>query len=155
MAREPLSRADLLLFGALLSVVGVADSAYLVWEWYATPLGPQVCDINNYFSCSTVRDSVWASFYGIPTAWIGFLGFVVLLALFLLAFRGMDRLGPWTVDTWLVGFAAIGALVGLVLSYLEVFEIHAICLFCVAGFALDLGVLALAVILRRRSLRVA
>ena len=152
MAREPFSRGDLLLFGALLSLAGLADSAYLVWEWYAAPVN-QVCDISNYFSCSRVRDSIFASFYGIPTAWLGFVGFLILLALFLVAFRGRERLGPWSVDAWLILFAALGALAGIVLSFIEVFVIQAVCLFCAAGFGLDLGVLAIAVVLRRRAAR--
>lgn len=148
MAREPFSRADLQLFGAILSVAGLADAAYLVWEWYAGATA-QVCDINNYFSCSRVRDSVFASLWGVPTAWVGFAGFLILLSLFLLAFRGTERLGPWTADAWLVIFASLGALTGLGLSLIEVFVIQAVCLFCAAGFGLDLGILAIAVVLRR------
>lgn len=149
MPRESFSRADLALFGALLSLAGLADATYLVWEWYASATA-QVCDINNYFSCSRVRDSVWASFNGIPTAWVGFVGFLILLVLFVLVFRGRNRLGPWPVDAWLVLFASLGALTGLGLSLIEVLVIQAVCLFCAAGFGLDLGILALAVVMRRR-----
>jgi len=153
MAREPLSRADLLLFGAVLSVAGVADAAYLVWEWYAAATST-ACDINNYFSCTTVRNSVYSSFLGIPTAAVGLGGFLILLALFVLAFRGRERLGPWPVDIWLLLFATLGALVGLALSFIEIFVINAVCLFCAAGFALDLGILAIAAVVRRRAARV-
>jgi uncharacterized membrane protein len=152
MAREPLSRADLLLLGALLSVAGIADSAYLVWEKYAGAAS-QVCDINPFFNCTVVQTSPYSSFLGIPTALVGLLGFLILLILFILAFRGTERLGPWPIDLWLLIFATLGALVGLGLSYLEVFVIQAICLFCVAGFGLDLGSLAIAAVLRRRGTR--
>jgi len=152
MARQGLSRADLLLLGAVLSAAGAAVSAYLVWEWYAAA-NSTVCDINNYFSCSTVRLSVYSSFLGVPTATVGLVGFLILLALFLIAFRVTERLGPWPVDLWLILFSSLGALVGLVLSFLEIFVIQAICIFCAAGFALDLGVLGIAVVLRRRAAR--
>ena len=152
MVREPLSRADLLLCGMLLSVAGAADSAYLVWEKYVAAAS-QVCDINPFFNCTVVQTSVYSSVYGIPTAAFGLAGFLLLLALFVIGFRGRERLGPWPVDTWLLLVASLGALLGLGLSYLEVFVIQAVCLFCAAGFALDLGVLALAVVLRRRTTR--
>jgi uncharacterized membrane protein len=152
MAREPLSRADLLLLGALLSVAGIGDSAYLLWEKYVAATS-QVCDINPFFNCTVVQTSPYSSFFGIPTALVGLLGFLVLLVLFVLAFRGTERIGPGSVDVWLILFATLGALVGVGLSFLEVFVIQAVCLFCVAGFGLDLGTLAIAVVLRRRAAR--
>lgn len=150
MARQGFSRGDLLLLGAILSAAGAAVSAYLVWEWYAAA-NSTVCDFNNYFSCTAVRQSAYSSLWGIPTATVGLAGFLILLALFVLAFRGADRLGPWPVDLWLILFASLGALVGLGLSFLEVFVIRAICIFCAAGFALDLGALGIAGVLRRRT----
>jgi uncharacterized membrane protein len=150
MARQRLSRADLLLLGAVLSAAGAAVSGYLVWEWYAAA-NSTVCDINNYFSCTTVRHSVYSSFLGIPTATVGLSGFLILFALFVLAFRGTERLGPWPAELWLILFASLGALVGLGLSFIEVFIIQAVCIFCAAGFALDLGALGIAVVLRRRA----
>ncbi len=150
MVREPFSRADLLLLGALLSVAGISDSAYLVWEKYSAAAS-QVCDLNPFINCTVVQSSVYSSFFGIPTATLGLGGFLVLLVLFMLAFRGTQRLGPWPVDAWLVLFGSLGALIGLGLSFLEVFVIRAICLFCVVGFGLDLGALAIAVVLRRRA----
>ena len=152
MAREPLSRGDLLLLGALLAVAGIADSAYLTYEKYAAAAS-QACDLNPFFNCTVVQTSPYSSVLGIPTAVLVLGGFVILTALFVLAFRGVERIGPWSVDFWLLLFATLGALIGLGLSLIEVFVIHAICLFCAAGFGLDLGILALAAVLRRRTVR--
>ena len=152
MAREGLSRGDLLLLGAVLSVAGAGISAYLTWEWYAAS-NSTVCDISNYFSCSTVRQSSYSSFLGIPTATVGLAGFVILLAMFVMAFRGRSHLGGSLIDTWILLFAVLGGLVGLGLFMIEGFVIQAICLFCLSGFALDLGILAIAVVLRRRITR--
>ena len=152
MAREGLSRGDLLLLGAVLSVAGAGISAYLTWEWYAAA-NSTVCDVSNYFSCTTVRQSTYSSFLGIPTAAVGLAGFLILLALFIMAFRNRAHLGGLLMDTWILLFAVLGGLVGLGLFMIEVFVIQAICLFCLSGFALDLGILAIAVVLRRRITR--
>ena len=143
MAREAFSRGDLLLFVAVLAVAGAAVSAYLTYEWYAA-FGSSVCDLNNYFNCSAVGQSAYSSFAGIPTATVGLAGFLILLVLAVGAFRGLERIGPWSVDRWLLVFASLGALVGLGLTLIEIFVIHAICIFCALGFAIDLGILTLA-----------
>lgn len=125
-------------------------SAFLTWQFFAAE-SSTVCDITNYFSCTAVRKSPYASFYGIPTSSVGLAGFLVLVGLTLAAFRGTVTLGPWSVDRWLLVFASLGALVGLSLSFLEVFVILAVCVFCATGFALDLGILAIVFVLRRRD----
>ncbi len=148
--REGLSRGDLLLLAAILAAAGVAVSAFLTWQWY-TGGAAGVCSFNNYFDCERVRESPYAAVAGIPTSTVGLAGFVILLGLTVLAFRGIESLGPWRVEGWLLAFSVVGALVGLSLSFIEVFVIQAVCVFCAAGFGLDLGILATAILLRRRA----
>jgi uncharacterized membrane protein len=150
VAREGLSRGDLLLVVAILAAAGVAVSAFLTWQWYSGE-GAGVCDISNYFSCTRVRESPFASIAGIPTSTVGLGGFLILLTFAVAALRGMRDLGPWSLDTWILLFATLGSLVGLGLSFLEVFVIQAVCVFCASGFALDLGILAVAIAMRRAS----
>jgi len=140
-----LSRGDLLVLVALLAVFGLADSAYLTWEWYGSEGAPW-CDLNAYFSCSRVRESPYATVAGVPTAWIGVLGFAVL---FLVAFLGLraDSLGPWPPERWLLGFSIVGAVLGLGLTVIEIAVIQAICVLCLFGFALDLGILTTAALI--------
>lgn len=149
MARERLSRGDRLLLIAILAAAGAAVAAYLAYEWYAS-FSSSVCSFSAWFDCRVVGRSVYASIAGVPTATIGLAGFLILFALSLAALRGRTALGPWTVDTWILVFAIVGALVGLGLTFIEIFVIGAVCIFCAAGFALDLGVLAAAISLRRR-----
>ncbi len=148
MAREPFSRGDLLLFSAVLAVGGIAVAGYLTFEWY-TAFGSSVCDLNNYFSCAQVGKSPYAAVAGVPTSLLGFGGFVLLLVLSVLALRGTEWIGPWSVDGWIFLFAVLGALVGFGLTLIEIFVIQAVCVFCAIGFVLDLGILALAWSLRR------
>ena len=144
-----LARGDLLLLVTVLAAVGTADAAYLTYEWYAAA-GASWCDVSEYFSCTKVRESPWSAVGGIPTATVGLVGFLVLLGLTVLALRGVDSVWRWSTDRWILMFAATGALIGLGLTLIEILVIHAVCILCAFGFALDLGILVLAVLLLRR-----
>ncbi len=125
-------------------------SAFLTLQFY-TGLGTGACTINVFLNCETVRNRPWSSFVGIPTAAAGLAGFLLLLARAVAGFRGVERLGPLSIDAWFLGFALLGAAIGAGLTYIEIFVIQALCLFCASGFVLDLGVLATALALRRTS----
>lgn len=148
MARDGLSRGDWLLLSAVLAAAGAAVAAYLTWQWYAAVDSPW-CSPNDFFNCDTVRKSVYSAIAGMPTATVGLGGFVLLLALSTLGLLGWQRLGPFALDAWLLGFAGLGAVLGFGLTLIEIFVIHAVCILCATGFALDLGVLAVAVAVRR------
>ena len=148
MAREALSRGDLLLLVAVLATGGLVVALDLTYEWYASA-NRSWCDVNSYLCCTCVAQSAYAAIGGIPTAIVGVVGFLVLIAFAVLALRGVDRLGPGPVEMWLLLFAVVGAFVGLGLSLIEVFVIQAICLLCATGFALDLAILGVVVVLRR------
>lgn len=150
MAREGLSRGDLLVLAVILAAAGSAVSAFLTVQFY-TGLGSGACTINVFLNCETVRSSPWSSFAGVPTAAAGLAGFAVLLGLAILGLRGRETVGPLSVDAWLLVFAILGALIGAGLTYIELFLIVALCIFCAAGFTLDLGVLGVAAVLWRRS----
>ncbi len=154
MAQGGFSRGDILVLAAILAAAGAAVSAFLTVQFY-TGLASGTCTISAFWNCETVRYSPWSSFAGIPTAAAGLGGFLVLLGLAILGVRGVDRLGPLSIDAWLLGFAILGALIGLVLTLIELFLINAVCIFCASGFVLDLGVLAVAVVLYRGSRRAA
>lgn len=143
-----MTRGDLLLLVAVLAAFGVADSAYLSYQWYEAS-SSSWCDLDAYWSCTAVRESPWSSFLGIPTSAVGLGGFAILLVLSILALRGRAELGPWSTDRWIVLFAILGAFIGFGLTLVEVFVIQAICLLCVIGFALELGILAAAALLLR------
>ncbi len=148
MARSRLSRGDLLLLSAVLAIAGAGDAAYLTWMWYSEA-GASWCDINAYLSCSAVGRSVFASFGGVPTAVIGLLGFALLASLAVLALRGRERIRGQRIEGAVLGVAILGAIIGTVLTILEVFVIQALCILCAFGFVLDLGVLGLAAALVR------
>lgn len=137
-----LARGDRLLLIAVLAAAGTFVAMYLVWYYYnPSPW----CTLSPGWDCKKVRDSIFSNVAGIPTATVGVAGFAIMLALAVLPFRGVGRIGPWTTDRWLLTFAALGALIGLGLTFVEIFVIGSICIMCLIGFLLDLGILGLAV----------
>jgi uncharacterized membrane protein len=148
MAAGGMSRGDLLLLALVLAVGGAVNAAYLTWQWFAEA-GSSWCDVGTYFSCSRVRDSAFSSVAGIPTATVGLVGFAVLAGLALVDLQGRARIGSFRTDSLLLAFAVAGALIGVGLSVIEVAVIGAVCLLCALGFALDVGILAIAIVLFR------
>lgn len=151
MARETTTSGDLVLLVATLAVLGIVTSAYLTWQWYEAA-NRTWCDVDPFFSCTKVRESPFSAVAGIPTALVGVVGFGILLVLAASALRGIDRMGPLTTMGWLWIFASLGAAIGIGLTLIEIFVIQALCLLCVIGFGIDLGILAVVFVLRRGGL---
>jgi len=138
-----LASGDRLLLIAVLAAAGTAVAAYLVWYYYnPSPW----CTFSPGWDCKAVRDSIFSNVGGVPTALLGVAGFAIMLALAVLPFRGVETIGPWTTDRWLLVFAILGALIGLGLTIIEIFVIQSICVLCLAGWLLDLGILGVAVL---------
>lgn len=128
---------------AVVGLIGLAISVYLTWTKLAGVL--PLCGPSG--GCETVESSEYSSVAGIPVAafGIGYSAAIVVVA----AWWGRTR------DVR-AGYAAYalsltGVVVEAYLVYLELFVIHAICLWCVAyGITIVLG-LALAIVIVRAS----
>lgn len=107
-----------------LSVAGLLLSGYLSYLHFV-PAEQQnhFCDLSSTLSCSTVNSSSYAWFLGIPVAFIGFGGFVLLG---FLATAPLRYKGPL-----LVMFSGIGVAFMLYLTATEILIIKAICILCV------------------------
>jgi uncharacterized membrane protein len=109
---------------AALALLGLGVAGYLTYVHYAgiTP----VCAAGG--GCETVQSSHWAKVGGVPVALIGVLGYVAVLAsLALPGERG--RLAGAALTLAGFGFSVY-------LTALELFEIHAICQWCVGSAAI-------------------
>lgn len=116
-----------------LALVGVAIAGYLTWVHYAG-LSP-VC-VGGSHGCETVQTSRYAKVGGLPVAAIGLAGYLAILV------SSFPRGYPWRAAGALMGL--IGTAFSIYLTYLELFQIHAICQWCVASavvMALLTGVL--------------
>ena len=109
-----------LALGAL-AVTGVAISGYLTWVHYAD--AEALCLAGG--GCETVQKSKYSELAGVPVAVLGLAGYLAILGS--LAIRGeTGRLATAFLAFGGVAFSAY-------LTYLELFEIDAICQWCVAS----------------------
>jgi uncharacterized membrane protein len=134
---------------ALLSLVGVFLSIYLAM-FKLGYLGELTCTIG---SCETVQLSSWAEFLGIPVAvW----GVAFYATLFIVAFIGtFPRYAEsGMISTLLLALTGWGVAFSGWLTYLELFVINAICMWCVVSAVLAVVLFGLAVLERREVTRV-
>ena len=111
---------------AALALSGVGLATYLAM-YKLGYIGTLACTVG---SCETVNLSRWATMLGIPVAVWG-LGFYVLL--FVVALLGTTERfarAEW-VSHALLALTGWGVVFSTWLTYLELFVIHAICMFCV------------------------
>jgi uncharacterized membrane protein len=126
---------------ALLSLVGILIALYLTL-YKVGVVGNLSCTIG---SCEMVNTSRWATFLGLPVAAWGLAAYVALFALSLAGTS--DRLAASRVISWLlVGIAGWSVLFSAWLTYLELFVIDAICIWCVTSAVLLVGILVVSLI---------
>ncbi|MGE5850759.1 MAG: vitamin K epoxide reductase family protein [Candidatus Methylomirabilota bacterium] len=110
----------------VLSAIGVLVSGYLSIKRFTG--GSLAC--TRWADCDVVNNSVYAKFYGVPVAFIGLAGYLVLMGLAMAALmaEGADQ-------RRLLGLGFLLALGGfgfsVYLTYLELYIIEAICMWCV------------------------
>ncbi len=113
----------------VVAVAGLAIATYLTVAHYAG--AEPVCAISH--GCATVQKSSYAELIGIPVAVLGLLGYVAIL-------------GSLVKDTETTrSITALLAICGLAfsawLTYVEIWELEAICIWCV-GSAICMALLA-------------
>lgn len=112
-----------------LSAVGFLDASYLTVKHYLAL--PVACSILE--GCDKVLTSPYAAWWGVPVALIGVAYYFTLLTLaagFL--FAGRIALFRFASLLTLIGFAA-----SLWFLYLQLFVIHALCLYCLVSTAVS------------------
>ena len=125
----------------VLAIVGLVAAAYLA----ITKLvgAPPVC--GPLQGCETVANSQYSEWFGIPVAVFGVGASIVLVVLSVLWWRTADRRA--LLGAYLVGL--LGCFVVAGLTYLELFVIHAVCVYCVTyGITIVAGFVVAAITLR-------
>ena len=130
----------------LLAFIGVFVSTYLTLYKFGY-IGSLQCAVG---SCETVNTSRWATFLGLPVAAWG-LGFYV--AALALVFVGIQEryADSRAVALALVALTGWGVLFSGWLTYLELFVIDAICIWCVTSAVIVLVMFAISVLDYRDS----
>ena len=123
--------------GLVLSGLGFAVAAYLTFEHYtgSKSLTCPAGSANGAINCLKVTTSVYSVQYGIPIAVLGLVFFAIMAVL--------QSPWAWRSDRRLLGVARIawcvvGIASALKLVYDELFNIHAICLWCTSVHILTL-----------------
>ena len=112
---------------ALLALVGFFVALYL-WLHQIGVGGELKCGTGG---CETVQASPWAQQLGIPVAFYGVVGYAAILAVALVGLQPawLERRGPTLL---IAALATGGVLFSAWLTYLELFVIHAVCVWCAA-----------------------
>jgi uncharacterized membrane protein len=108
----------------LIAAAGIGISAYLA----AVKLSGGQPFCGPIAGCDTVNSSVYSEVFGIPVALLGMGASAVVLVGALAWWHRRLRLG--LLAAYAIGLASLPALAYL--TYLELFVIHAICVWCVA-----------------------
>lgn len=116
---------------ATCSLVGIFVTLYLTL-FKLGYIGEMTCAVG---ACETVQLSRWATFLGLPVAVWG-VGFYATL--FVLSLAGVqDRFAASrAISVAMVALTGWGLLFSLWLTYLELFVIQAICMWCVVSAAI-------------------
>ena len=106
---------------AVLAVIGIGVTAYLVWERYHG--NAPVCAVGG--GCLTVQRSEFSTVAGVPVAFLGLFAYVGLLICALVPRQ-------WAALAALF-ITILGVMLSAYLTYLELFQINAICEYCVTS----------------------
>jgi len=120
----------------LFSLAGIGASGYLTYTyWFDKSIA-----CAGLGSCSVVSESSYSHMGPIPVAFLGLLGYAALLAVAAVWLRVGDRWGEWPL-LLIWGMALGGTAYSAYLTYLELFVIDAVCIWCVAQAVIMLGIL--------------
>ncbi|MBK5189544.1 MAG: vitamin K epoxide reductase family protein [Gemmatimonadaceae bacterium] len=135
---------------ALLAVVGTCIALYLTL-YKVGVISVLSCSVG---SCETVNTSKWSVFLGLPVATWGLGAYIMLLVLAIVG-SGEAREESVPIARMLVALAGWSVLFSSWLTYLELFVIRAICIWCVTSALLWVVILVVSVADLRAVRRVA
>lgn len=122
----------------LLAFGGMADAAYLAQhELIGTPL---ICNIESLSDCNTVASSSYSHLFGIPLAIYGVIFYAVLFTLAALELLIFDRLLRRVIQI----IALLGVVAEIGFTFIQVYLINALCMYCLASAAIAFFILVFA-----------
>lgn len=128
-------------FALICAIVGLAASVWAANVHYHLLNDPHYtsfCDVSAKVSCTTVYQSRFSTFRGLPVAILGGLWFAVAG---LLSFGGLTARGPVRegIPAYLFVLSTLALAVILYLGYASFFIIKAICILCLVTYAAVIG----------------
>jgi uncharacterized membrane protein len=112
----------------VLSLAGIGAAGYLTYvHWFDKPIA-----CAGFGSCAAVAESDYAWVGGIPVAFLGLLGYVALMLVAAFWLRAGNRFDIWPlIAIW--GMSVAGVAYSAYLTYVELFVIDAVCVWCVTS----------------------
>ena len=120
-----------LLLAATLAATGTGIALYLTFTHY----GDQPIACNGLGDCDYVNSSEYAKLLGMPVALVGAAAYITMLLASLGAWLRRDA--TLLVAAWGVALASFAF--SLYLTYIELYVLEAICVYCVASAAVATG----------------
>jgi len=117
-----------------LVVAGLGISSYLTYTHWAH--ASVAC--GGLGSCTEVNNSKYAEVVGIPVALLGALSYLALIALALAWLWRRPSGLDWPV-MFFWGLSLVGTLYSAYLTYIELFVLESICIYCVASACISLA----------------
>lgn len=116
----------------LFAFFGIADSAYLAESAFSGVL--PTCKIGGLDGCHTVALSAYSHLFGIPLGIYGVSFYVLLFVLAAFSLLSTHLL----LGKMLKTVAVFGILASFVFLYIQLFLIHAVCVYCVFSMILTI-----------------
>jgi uncharacterized membrane protein len=117
----------------IISIAGVLIMGYLTSLHYAQGEG-SFCDIGEGLSCSAVNQSIYSEVFGIPVSVMGLIYFFLVLVVSVFFHNEKNSKYILLASTLFVGPS-------IYLSYIELFVINEVCIFCELSKILILAVI--------------
>jgi len=129
----------------IVSVVGLADAAYLPYQHFSQATTFAGCSDKGTVNCEAVTTSAWSYLFGshlLPVSVLGLAFFAFMTAVN----SPWGWRAPWPAVHWArLGAVVVGIVLVLYLIWAELFRINAICLYCTGVHLLTFVLFALIV----------
>ena len=118
------------LAALIVSILGLADSAYLVYQHFSAAPTFAGCSAKGAVNCEAVTTSAWSYLFGSHLLPVSVLGLAFFLFMVVINSPWGWR-APWPAVHWArLGAVIVGVVMVLYLVWAELFRINAICLYC-------------------------
>ena len=130
---------------ALISFAGIIVSSVSLYHHFGTSK-TSFCTFGESFNCDLVNRSSYSTVLGVPVALVGFVGYLLILALATVYRQKAETPAMLLITT------GGGLAFALYLTYIEKFVLQAWCVLCLASLALIFSAAVLSAILLKQSL---
>ena len=131
----------------ILAILGIGISVELTQIHVLTHTDPEfhsVCALSEGVNCETVALSPYSVFAGLPVSVWGIIGYLLLAGLVISGITKRRIHATWPYGGLLV-LSTVYAATSAVLAYISFTRIDSLCLFCMATYIINIGLLMLTI----------